>query len=142
MIYSISFLWFILMNAQMSTQLLKNSYKSMSCLGRIHQFPRNFLCWQAPGCIQKSVVLTLGKKRVGSQNLIKKVLLPEDMSTTLLFLRNLQMGPISQSIWPFPALGQCYKPFYGRNLRIFVISQSVYLWQVLPSQSNFLWLRP
>ncbi len=23
----------------------------MSCLGRIHQFPRNFVCWQAPGCI-------------------------------------------------------------------------------------------
>ena len=24
----------------------------MSCLHRIQQFPRNFLCWQAPGCIQ------------------------------------------------------------------------------------------
>ncbi len=24
----------------------------MSCSGRKHQFPRNFLCWQAPGCIQ------------------------------------------------------------------------------------------
>ncbi len=24
----------------------------MSCLGRKHQFPRNFLCRQAPGCIQ------------------------------------------------------------------------------------------
>ncbi len=24
----------------------------MSCLGRIHQFPRNFLHWQAPGCVQ------------------------------------------------------------------------------------------
>ncbi len=34
----------------------------MSCSGRIHQFPRNFLRWQAPGCIQvysfKSMVLT------------------------------------------------------------------------------------
>jgi len=29
----------------------KNSFKSMSCLCRIWQFPRNFLCWQAPGCI-------------------------------------------------------------------------------------------
>ncbi len=48
----LSFLWFILMNAQMSTQLLKNSFKSMSCLHRIQQFPRNFLCWQAPVCIQ------------------------------------------------------------------------------------------
>jgi hypothetical protein len=26
---------------------LKNSFKSMSCLRRIQQFPRNFLCWQA-----------------------------------------------------------------------------------------------
>jgi hypothetical protein len=32
----------------MSTQVLKNSFKSLSCLGRKHQFPRNFLCWQAP----------------------------------------------------------------------------------------------
>jgi hypothetical protein len=24
----------------------------MSCSGRIHQFPRNVLSWQAPGCIQ------------------------------------------------------------------------------------------
>jgi len=30
---------------------LKNSFKSMSYLGRINQFPRNFLCWQASGCI-------------------------------------------------------------------------------------------
>ncbi len=30
---------------------LKKSFKSMSCSGRIHQFPRNFLCWEAPGCI-------------------------------------------------------------------------------------------
>ncbi len=32
----------------MSTQLLKKSFKSMSCSGRIHQFPRNFLRCQAP----------------------------------------------------------------------------------------------
>ncbi len=31
---------------------LKNSFKSMSCLGRIHQFLRNYLCWQAPVCIK------------------------------------------------------------------------------------------
>ncbi len=47
----------------MSTQLQKNSFKSMSCLGRIHQFPRNFLRWQAPGCIQlysfRSMVFTI-----------------------------------------------------------------------------------
>jgi hypothetical protein len=30
---------------------LKNSFWYMSCLGRIHQFPRNFPRWQAPGCI-------------------------------------------------------------------------------------------
>ncbi len=46
----------------MSTQLLKNSFKSMSCSGRINQFPRNFLRWQAPGCIKiysfKSMVRT------------------------------------------------------------------------------------
>ncbi len=24
----------------------------MSCSSRIQQFPRNFLCWQAPGCIK------------------------------------------------------------------------------------------
>jgi len=30
---------------------LKNSFKSMSCSHRIQQFPSNFLCWQAPGCI-------------------------------------------------------------------------------------------
>ncbi len=29
----------------------KNSFKYMSCSHRIQQFPRNFLCWQAPGCI-------------------------------------------------------------------------------------------
>jgi hypothetical protein len=28
---------------------LKNAFKYMSFLGRIHQFPRNFLRWQAPG---------------------------------------------------------------------------------------------
>ncbi len=31
---------------------LKNSFKSMSYLCRIKQFPRNFLSWQAPGCIK------------------------------------------------------------------------------------------
>jgi hypothetical protein len=30
---------------------LKKSFKSTSCSGRKHQFPRNFLCWPAPGCI-------------------------------------------------------------------------------------------
>ncbi len=30
---------------------LKKSFKSMNCLGRKHQFPINFLRWQAPGCI-------------------------------------------------------------------------------------------
>ncbi len=59
----LTFLWFILMNAQMSTQLYKNSFKSMSCSSRINQFTRNFLCQQAPGCIQiysfKSMVVTL-----------------------------------------------------------------------------------
>ncbi len=59
----LSFLWFILMNAQMSTQLQKNSFKYMSCSHRIQQFPRSSLCWQAPGCIQnysfKSVRLYL-----------------------------------------------------------------------------------
>ncbi len=29
-----------------------------------------------------------------------------------------------------------YKTFYGRNLQIFVISQSVCPWQALPFQSN------
>ncbi len=48
----LSFVWFILMNAQMSTQLLKTSFKYMICSGRKHQFPRNFLRWQAPGCTQ------------------------------------------------------------------------------------------
>ncbi len=32
--------------------------------------------------------------------------------------------------------GQCYKTFYVRNLRIFVISQSVCPWQAFPAQSN------
>jgi hypothetical protein len=31
---------------------------------------------------------------------------------------------------------QCYKTFYGRNLRIFVISYSVCPWQTFPAQSN------
>ncbi len=31
--------------------------------------------------------------------------------------------------------GQCYKTFYVRNLRIFVISQSVCPWQAVPVQS-------
>jgi hypothetical protein len=35
----------------MSTQLLKNSFNSMSGSGRINQFPRNFLCWQTQGYI-------------------------------------------------------------------------------------------
>jgi len=30
---------------------IKSPFKSMSCLSRKHPFPRNFLCWQAPGCI-------------------------------------------------------------------------------------------
>jgi hypothetical protein len=29
----------------------KKSFKSMSYSGKIHQFSRNFLCWQVPGCI-------------------------------------------------------------------------------------------
>ncbi len=33
----------------------KNSFKSMSCLGKIHQFPRNFLRWQFPGCILSNI---------------------------------------------------------------------------------------
>ena len=53
----------ILMNAQMSTQLKKNSLKSISCSRRIQQFPRNFQPWQAHGCIQvysfKSMVSTI-----------------------------------------------------------------------------------
>jgi len=32
--------------------------------------------------------------------------------------------------------GQCYKNFYSRNLRMFVISQSVCAWQVLPAYLN------
>ncbi len=32
--------------------------------------------------------------------------------------------------------GQCHKPFYGRRLRIFVKSQSVYPWQAFPALSN------
>ncbi len=31
---------------------------------------------------------------------------------------------------------QCYKTFYVRNLRMFLISQYVCLWQALPAQSN------
>jgi hypothetical protein len=30
---------------------LKNSFKSLSCSGRKHKFPRNVLRWQAQGCI-------------------------------------------------------------------------------------------
>ncbi len=30
---------------------------------------------------------------------------------------------------PFPACGQCYETFYGRKLRLFIISQSVCPWQ-------------
>jgi len=32
--------------------------------------------------------------------------------------------------------GQCYKTFYGRNLRIFVLRKSVYLWQAFPAEPN------
>ncbi len=32
--------------------------------------------------------------------------------------------------------GQCYKTFYGRKLRLFIISYSVYLWQPFPTKSN------
>ncbi len=32
--------------------------------------------------------------------------------------------------------GRCYKTFYGRKLRIFVISQSVCSWRAFPAQSN------
>ncbi len=35
-----------------------------------------------------------------------------------------------------PSRCQCYKTFYGRNLRIFVISQSVCPWQVLPAYQS------
>ncbi len=77
----LSFLWFILMNAQMSTQLFFKSFKSMSCLGRINQFPRNFLCWQAAGCIQiysfKSMVrilpLVLREKIVKMSKVLKQI---------------------------------------------------------------------
>jgi hypothetical protein len=34
---------------------------------------------------------------------------------------------------PVTTWGQCYKTFYGRNLRIFVISWSVCSWKVLPA---------
>ncbi len=78
----LSFLWFILMNAEMSTQLYKNSSKSMNCSCRIQQFPRNFLCWQAPGYIQvysfKSMIQTypssLRKVAIGQQLPSQKVL--------------------------------------------------------------------
>ncbi len=36
----------------------------------------------------------------------------------------------------FIYLGQCYKTYYGRNLRMFVISQSVCLWQAFPVCCN------
>ncbi len=34
------------------------------------------------------------------------------------------------------AWGQCYKTFYGRKLRLFIISYSVCPWKALPAQSN------
>ncbi len=60
----LSFLWFILMN----TQLQKNSFKSMSCLHRIQQFPRNFLSWQAPGCISLYSFKSMDKPQLTGQN--------------------------------------------------------------------------
>ncbi len=80
---------------------LKNSFKSMSCSGRIHQFPRKFLCWQAPGCIQlysfKSMV-------------------------TLAAYSPWPLWQYNKKHYPFWA--QCYKNFYVRNLEMFVLSES------------------
>ncbi len=42
-----------------------------------------------------------------------------------------QTGKISHTF-----MGQCHKNFFVRNLRIFVISQSVCPWQAFPAQSN------
>jgi hypothetical protein len=41
----------------MSTQLSKISFKYTSCSGRIRQFPRHFICWQAPGYLRYLLVL-------------------------------------------------------------------------------------
>ncbi len=57
------------MNALMSTQLKKSSFKSMSCLHRIQQFPRNFLCWQAPGCIHMYSFKSMGLSSAEGQKL-------------------------------------------------------------------------
>ncbi len=59
----LSFLWFILKNAHISTQILNNSFKSVSFLHRIQQFPRNFLCWQDPGCIYLYSFKCMGSTR-------------------------------------------------------------------------------
>ncbi len=32
-----------------------------------------------------------------------------------------------------PASGQCYKTFYGRKLRLFIISYSAFPWQAFPA---------
>ncbi len=45
---------------------LKNSFKSMSCSGRKHQLPRNFLTWQAPGCILVYSLKSMGMTQIGS----------------------------------------------------------------------------
>ncbi len=37
--------------------------------------------------------------------------------------------------------GQCYKTFFGRKLRLFVISQSICPWHAFPAQSN-VWGEP
>jgi hypothetical protein len=85
---------------------LKNSFKSMSCLRRIQQFPRNFLRRQAPGCIQiysfKSLVPTLN---------IVFFSFPSVSCT-----RRFRSFLFSSS-----TRGQCYKTFSVCNLRMFVI---------------------
>ncbi len=45
------FLFFYIIDLKEYYSFHIDNFKSMSCVSRKHQFPRNFLCWQAPGCI-------------------------------------------------------------------------------------------
>ncbi len=50
---------------------------------------------------------------------------------TLTIFHQLQIRNVLQHM----PQGQCYKTFYGRKLRLFIISQSVCSWQAFPDKS-------
>ncbi len=55
--------------------------------------------------------------------------------------RLLHISLLSLSVWIVWRLGQCYKTFFSRCLRMFVVSLSVCPWQAFQSLVLCLWVR-